>query len=643
MNYASRVSGGCNAVHVIEQHRSLTLHNPWVQIVASLTLLLMVPIRAVAESTTIFKDAGVHVEVSSDSAGQHLSLWNSKIRLVEITKRNQLGHQTVEMLLPSGETLLVPGELKDFKITFVVSNPKRQILKPLFLGESTYQFDCGAELTKHGYVKLLDSRVLLFPSGNLAIKTRQGTALLFIDGSTTVARLDELSSASAERLRSFWKAFERYSVSSPLDPISITNFSSREEPALRSMPSGGDKALQSNEFDAYGQKDSIECKELPPCCCAPDHKGPCYNWLVYVPGAGGGVSGSSESSSSGQSPWDPYPCHKNTYIFDGKGLPAEKQAKKLAELIKEAAATCGPQSRGVAEGYCFGGKTLWRALDDLGDAAKQLDVARFYSTPFSGASTATQILAGALSLGATFVLLSEGQLDAFAGGGEVGPTTTDVPIEIYIGEKDDYFSMDAQRGPINDPLLVFVDPEGGHFDTITRNRHFVTCCGDEVINGSETCEHEDEGKQCDNFAEEFTGVCRGCKCLPEDTANSCKCVAVDYDAPGREECIQRSSDLTLPPVCSDGFSLVKESQKDGALFCWCERSQIPSSSETGQPGETSGGSTRPEPGGATTRNPADALVVQGSSDEADSAASSIDSHQDGGQPLQDKRIEGWDF
>ena len=187
------------------------------------------------------------------------------------------------------------------------------------------------------------------------------------------------------------------------------------------------------------------------------------------------------------------------------------------------------------------------------------------------------------------------------------------------------------------PAIVDIDEEADHYNNVARNRPFVTCCGDGVINGSETCEAKDEGKQCDNFAEEFTGVCRDCQC--RDTASPCKCLPGNqvYEIEGAAECIPDPSDPKADPKCLDGYSLVKKTQNNGEV-CWCQRNQIPLPNPPDKPTEPGEGMPKPNPITGQPVIPADALTVPGSTDATGSI--SIDS---GTGLLLNSRPEGQDY
>jgi hypothetical protein len=90
-----------------------------------------------------------------------------------------------------------------------------------------------------------------------------------------------------------------------------------------------------------------------------------------------------------------------------------------------------------------------------------------------------------------------------------------------VAGDDHDFSIESQKaGP--EGADYYVDEEGNHYNTLSRNFEYILCCGDGAIEPARGEECEVEGSQCN-----ATGLCNGLPLI--GTCNSeCKCDADSY-------------------------------------------------------------------------------------------------------------------
>lgn len=424
-----------------------------------------------------------------------------------------------------------------------INGPQGLQLVPLGISATV---NAHALLTQYGYLSILQGKILVFASGFVVVNNSGGATAVFPYGSNSGSPPTVFGPNLQEYLLKFQKAFaSNLGTGTVLSPITVTNYvgstiSSSQELSVASNQSVS-VATSSNDFDAANRASAgeMKCEKLPPCCCE-EHElneaGECKKALIYVPGAGGGISALSTGSSA-STPWDGKECHKNTYVFNYDPSDDPKEiSRSLTRFSNRVAQGCGVGSKITLEGFCYGGALIWAAMDRLDNEFFKWRI-KFWNTPFKGGAGSLPWVANLVSFGIVNLVLSHGQLSVLYNSLPSGPSRlpADMTAEINIGDTDFYVSTDSQRGPLTGPGVTERHFNAGHFDTSAQHRDFEGCCGNMKV---------EDGEECEGTGSECRAIGPGGGVMLDGWCDSkCKCKltlcgdgVVQSDPPHSEEC-----------------------------------------------------------------------------------------------------------
>jgi hypothetical protein len=276
-----------------------------------------------------------------------------------------------------------------------------------------------------------------------------------------------------------------------------------------------------NESAGSQLRSSIDsCEPVPECCCKPEDRAPdgqCYKPTLLVAGAWGDTSGYEDILNK----IEDLPCMKNTRFFGYDEGSREKAS--LDDLAADAASDisnfsqeCGG-SPVTTHGYCYGGHILAQAMKLLENNRNLKYSITTYNTAYDGVRPIYPLL-NALSLGIVGFFqnprVSAHLYNNIPRPGDAPENVTS--FKAHVSGDDHAFDIESQKkGPNN--ADYWVDEEGTHHNTLSRNFEYIMCCGDGAVEAERGEECEAPGSACNS-----TGLCGG---LPiyGTCSDECKC------------------------------------------------------------------------------------------------------------------------
>jgi hypothetical protein len=267
---------------------------------------------------------------------------------------------------------------------------------------------------------------------------------------------------------------------------------------------------------------TINCQPVPECCCTPEEiatDGKCYAPTVVAVGGFGGMAGLETIKER----TDSEPCMANTvyFTYDNSKCVSEL-GKEFANLVNDIKNQCGNSPVDI-RGYCYGGNIAALSMATFDQAGKyQIST---YSTGWQGTFRIYNFL-NDLSFGIVGFFMQKPIKDLMQNCvDKPGPVPSWVTkFDNYMGTSDhDFPDSSLASSPAGANNIE--DPEGGHYDTITRNFKYRYCCGDGKVQvESENC--DPEGSDCDLTLPNNIWV------VPGECNNSCQCAPIKFCGDG---------------------------------------------------------------------------------------------------------------
>ncbi len=300
---------------------------------------------------------------------------------------------------------------------------------------------------------------------------------------------------------------------------------------------------------------SLNCQPVPECCCKPEElagDGKCYAPTVVAVGGFGGMAGLETIKER----TDSEPCMANTVYFTyDNSKCASELGKQLANLVNETKARCGNSPVDI-RGYCYGGNLAALAMASF-DPTGSYQIST-YSTGWQGTFRIYNFL-NDLSFGIVGLFMQKPIKDLMQNCvDKPGPVPDYITkFENYMGTADHDFP-DSSMAASPQGAKNIEDPEGGHYDTITRNFKYRYCCGDNKIQAeSETC--DPEGSACDIMLPGYIGT------VPGECNEACQCAPIKFcgdgivdsdsgeqcDPPGKKIISFCKSEITCSNECKE--------------------------------------------------------------------------------------------